>query len=169
MKKELLIPVGNKDCLFAAIHNGADAVYLGGKNFGARKYAENFTLEEIIKSINYAHLYNVKVYVTVNTLIKDNELDDCLTYIKELYLNGVDAIIVQDFGLLNTCLELYPDLEIHASTQMHNSTNEGLKLLANLGVKRAVLARELSLNEINQMTTKIEKEVFIHGALCISY
>ncbi len=169
MKKELLIPVGNKDCLFAAIHNGADAVYLGGKNFGARKYAENFSTEDIIKTINYAHLYNVKVYVTVNTLIKDNDFDNCLSYIEELHKNGVDAIIVQDFGLLCACLEKYPDLELHASTQMHNSTEKGLELLHKLGVKRAVLARELSLSEINKMNVPIEKEIFIHGALCISY
>lgn len=169
MKKELLAPAGDFASLQAAINNGADAIYLAGKNYGARKYASNFTNEELIKAIDYAHIYGAKVYVTVNTIIKENELIDCLKYINFLYNNNVDAIIVQDIGLIKLVRENIPNLEIHASTQSHNHNSKGLKLLENLGVKRAVLARELSLEEINKLDTNMELEVFIHGALCICY
>lgn len=169
MKKELLSPVGNWECLKQAIHNGADAVYLGGKKFGARAFAENFTEDEIIRAIKYCHLYGVKIYVTINTMIYENELEECLNYIRFLHQNNVDAIIMQDIGLIKLTREKFPDLEIHASTQMHNHNQEQLKFLSSLGIKRVVLSRELSLEEIKKLDTKLEIEAFIHGALCISY
>lgn len=169
MKKELLSPVGNWDSLEQAIHNGCDAVYLGGKKFGARAYADNFNEEEMVKAIKYCHLYGVKIYVTVNTMIYETELEECLHYIRFLHQNNVDAIIMQDLGLIKLVRETYPNLEIHASTQMHNHNGEQLKMLEDLGVKRVVLARELSMEEINSFHTSMEIEAFIHGALCISY
>lgn len=169
MVKELLSPVGNKECLYAAIHNGADAIYLGGKSFGARMFAGNFTHEELKEVIEYSHLYGVKVYVTVNTIIYNNEVQAFLEYIDYLYHIGVDALIMQDIGMISLVRKKYPDIEIHASTQMHNHNNEGITLLKELGIKRIVLDRELSLQEINNLDNTIEKEVFIHGALCNSY
>ena len=170
MKKvELLSPAGNMESLKAAVHNGADAIYLSGKNYGARKFANNFTLEEIESAIKYCHLYGVKVYITVNTMIYDDELEELLEYIKQIHEYGVDAIIVQDIGLIKIVRELYPNLEIHASTQAHNHNKEGLEFFKSLGVTRVVLARELSINEIKKLEVDIEKEIFIHGALCVSY
>ena len=168
-KPELLCPAGNMDALKAAIHNGADAVYLSGTNYGARKYAENFDKNAIKEAINYAHLYDVKIYVTANTLIYENEIEDFTDYMKFLYLNGVDAVLMQDIGMINLIRKIIPDLEIHASTQTHNCNDETLQLFKKLGVKRVVLARELTLDQINNLKTDIEKEVFIHGALCICY
>jgi len=168
-KIELLSPVGNIETLYQAIHNGADAVYLAGTSYGARKFADNFTNEELVEVIKYSHLYGVKVYITVNTLIYEHEVEDCLNYIEFLHKNGVDAIIMQDLGLIKLVREKYPNLEIHASTQCHNHNEEGIKLLKKLGVTRVVMARELSLEEINNIKVDIEKEVFIHGALCVSY
>ena len=168
-KPELLCPAGNMEALKAAIHNGADAVYLSGTNYGARKYAENFDEKSIKEAIDYAHLYDVKVYVTANTLIYEDEIEDFINYIKFLYLNGVDAVLMQDIGMIYLVRKILPDLEIHASTQTHNCNDETLKLFKNLGIKRVVLARELTLEQINDLKTNIEKEVFIHGALCICY
>lgn len=169
MKHELLVPVGNWDSLVAAINNGADAVYLGGKKFGARAFAENFTLAEIEKATLLCHLYDVKIYVTVNTLIFESEIDEALNYIKDLHKIGVDAVIMQDVGLIDLVHRTLPNLEIHASTQMHIHSQESLRFLKNLGIKRVVFARELSLDYINNIETDLEKEVFIHGSLCISY
>lgn len=169
MKKELLSPVGNWDSLEQAIHNGCDAVYLGGKKFGARAYADNFSEEEMVNAIKYCHLYGVKIYVTVNTMIYETELEECLRYIRFLHQNNVDAVIMQDLGLIKLVRETYPNLEIHASTQMHTHNVEQLKLLESLRVKRVVLVRELSIEEINSFHTSMEIEAFIHGALCISY
>lgn len=170
MKKvELLSPAGNMDCLISAVQNGADAVYVGGKKFGARAFASNFDYDELIEAIKYCHLYGVKIYVTVNTICFDNEIDEALKYVEFLYLNHVDGIIMQDFGLICLVREKFPNLEIHASTQMHNNNDYGLEILKNMGIKRVVLDRELSLDEINNLKTDIEKEVFIHGALCVSY
>ena len=169
MKFELLSPVGDMDCLLEAIHNGADAVYLGLKSFGARSYAKNFDKDEIITAIKTCHLYGVKIYITMNTLIKDSEVDSFLEQVEFLHKSGVDAIIMQDFGMICLCRELFPNLEIHASTQANNSSIETIELFYNLGVKRVVLSRELSLDEIKQIKVPIELEVFIHGALCISY
>ena len=168
-KIELLAPAGNMEALKAAIHAGADAVYLSGKKYGAQQYAENFTNEEIIEAIKYAHIYDVKVYITANTLIYEDEIKDFIKYIIFLYLNGVDAVLMQDIGMISLVRKIIPDLEIHASTQTHNCNDETLKLFKDIGIKRVVLARELSIKQINNLKTNIEKEVFIHGALCICY
>ena len=168
-KHELLVPVGNMECLMQAICNGADAVYGGCQNFGARKFAKNFTNEEIVEAIRLCHLYDVKFYVTMNTLVKDSEVSDFLKQIEFLYKNGVDAVIMQDFGMISYVLQKYPNLEVHASTQFNNSSFEVVDMLYKMGVKRVVFSRELSLQEIESINVPIEKEVFIHGALCISY
>lgn len=167
--KELLSPAGNMESLKAAINNGADAVYLGGKSFGARAYADNFSDEELKEAVRYAHLYGVKLYVTVNTIIYNNEVNDFVKYIELLYRIGVDALIMQDIGMISLVRKKFPNMEIHASTQCHNHNNEGIKLLKELGVTRIVLDREMSLEEIEKINVDIEKEVFIHGALCNSY
>ena len=170
MKKvELLSPAGNKEMLKSAIHNGADAVYLSGIKFGARKFADNFTNEELVNAIKYAHLYGVKVYVTINTLIKDNEVKEFIEYVEFLHKNNVDAVLMQDIGMIYLVRKTFPNLEIHASTQFHNHNIEDLKFLKSIGIKRVVLARELSINDIKNLDVDIEKEVFVHGALCISY
>ncbi len=170
MKKvELLSPVSNMEALRQAIHNGCDAVYLGGKRFGARKFAPNLSMDELKEAVCYSHLYGVKMYVTVNTLIKTNEMDSFFDYIRYLYEIGVDALIMQDLGMIMHVRHLFPDFEIHASTQVHNQSEQTLQVLESLGVKRAVLARELSLSEIKQLSTSLELEVFIHGALCVCY
>jgi len=169
MLHELLVPVGNYESLVQAINNGADAVYLGGKKFGARAFANNFTLEELDNATKLCHLYGVKIYVTVNTLMYENEINEALEYVKELHKIGVDALIMQDIGLINLVHQILPNLEIHASTQMHNHSSESLNFLKNLGISRVVFARELPLDYINSIETSLEKEVFIHGSLCVSY
>lgn len=170
MKKvELLSPAGNMECLYQAVNNGADAVYLGGKNFGARKYASNFDNDEMISAIKYCHLYGVKIYVTVNTMIFDNEMESVLKYVEFLHENNVDALIVQDLGLIRLIRKYFPNLEIHASTQCHNYNKEAVEAIKEMGVARVVLAREMSLSEINRIDVDIEKEVFVHGALCVCY
>lgn len=166
---ELLCPAGNKESLIAAINAGADAVYLSGKKFGARAFAANFSNEELKEAIRIGKIYGVKIYVTMNTLVKEDEIDEFLNQVEFLYSNGVDAILMQDFGMICLCLRKYPNLEIHASTQAHNSSLQGIDFLYKLGVKRVVLPREMSLEEIKLIKTPIEKEVFIHGALCVSY
>jgi putative protease len=168
---EILSPAGNFECLVSAIEAGADAVYLGGKLFGARAFSNNFNEEEIIKAISYAHLYGVKVYVTVNTLIYEHEVDNFLNYIDFLYKNNVDALIIQDIGMMDLIRKTYPTLELHASTQMHIHNIEGVKLVESLGLKRAVLARETDIDTIKYIkeNTNIELEIFVQGALCISY
>ena len=168
MKKELLVPVGEQESLKQAVMNGADAVYLALKDFGARKYAKNFSHEELIDAVRYCHLYDVKVYVTLNTLIKDSEISSFLEEVRFVHQIGVDAVIMQDLGMIYLVHEKFPNLEIHASTQCHNYHDETLSFLKELGVKRAVLARELSLVEIQDLNVDIDLEVFIHGALCIS-
>jgi len=168
-KTEILIPVGNKECLLAAIHNGADAVYLGGKKFGARAYSNNFNDEEMIEAIKLCHLYNVKIYVTVNTMIFNEEIEEVLNYLKFLYRNNVDAVIMQDNGLIELTRKLIPDLEIHVSTQAHNHNEPAIKHYKEIGCTRVVFDRESSLESIKNIETDIEKEVFVYGALCISY
>ncbi len=170
-KPELLSPAGNFDSLKAAVLAGCDAVYLGGKLFGARAFSNNFSNEELIEAIKYAHLYGVKVYVTVNTLVYEHEVDKFMEYIDFLYKNNVDALIIQDIGMMDLIRKTYPLLELHASTQMHIHNLEGVKLIERLGLKRAVLARESSIDLIEKIkqNTNVELEVFIHGALCISY
>ena len=168
-KTELLAPAGNMETLKAAVQNGADAVYIGGKMYGARAFANNFTLDEIKTALKYCHLYSVKLYVTTNTVIFENEIEDFLDYMKFLYESGVDAVIMQDLGMISLVRKLIPDLEIHASTQINVHNDESLFFLKNMGVKRAVLAREMSIDEIKNLKCDIEKEIFIHGALCVSY
>ena len=169
MKKELLSPAGDMESLLEAIHNGADAVYLAMKSFGARKFAKNFSKEEIIEAIKLCHLYGVRIYVTMNTLVKESEVEDFLEQVKYLHINGVDAIIMQDFGMISLVRKMYPNLEIHASTQANNSSLDTIKTFYEMGVKRVVVSRELTLEEIKQINFPIEIETFIHGALCICY
>lgn len=167
--KELLVPVGSMASLRVAVFSGADAVYLGGKRFGARAYANNFEDSEMIEAIKFAHLFGVKIYVTVNTLIHEDEIDSVMEYVDFLHRNNVDALIVQDLGLITLIRETYPNLDIHVSTQAHTTNERTIKLFESLGVKRIVLAREVPINTINSFKTELEIEAFIHGALCISY
>lgn len=168
---ELLSPVGNFDHLIAAVQNGADAVYLGASNFNARVGAHNFEKEELKNAILYARKRGVDVHLTLNILLFNNEIKDALELAKFAYECGVSAIIVQDIGLAVELVKYFPDLAIHASTQMTISNLDGVKLMEKLGLKRVVLARELSLKEIATIrkNTKMELECFGHGALCISY
>lgn len=172
MKKiELLAPAGNMAALKAAVENGADAVYIGGQSFSARQNAGNFTQAEMAEGIQYAHKRNCKVHVAVNTLLHNEEIGDLLAYAYQLAVLQVDAVIVQDLGVLNLLQEVLPQLEIHASTQMAVHNSAGVKLLEQLGVRRVVLAREVSLEEIAAIgrQTTAELEVFVHGALCVAY
>ena len=170
-KPELLSPAGDMECLYAAVSAGCDAVYLGGKLFGARAFSSNFNEEELKDAIRYCHLYGVKVYVTVNTIIYEREVDNFIKYVDFLVQNGVDALIMQDIGMIDLVHKIYPDLEIHGSTQMHVHNEDGVSICENMGLKRVVLAREVSIEEISNIRKnhKIELEVFIHGALCLSY
>lgn len=168
---ELLSPAGDFECLVAAVAAGADAVYVGGKRFGARAYAKNFEIEELSRAVEYCHLHGVRLYVTVNTLLHDDEMLSALEYCKELYRIGVDAVIAADLGLISLLTELCPGLEIHGSTQMSVHNTVGADTAYGLGCKRVVLARELSLEDIKLTTdaSKPEIEVFLHGALCVCY
>ncbi len=168
---ELLAPVGSKESLIAAVENGADAVYFGGTIFSARQYASNFDREELEWAVDYAHARGLKVYVTVNTLIKDSQLEEACDYLQFLCNSGADAVIVQDLGLIKFLREQLPELPVHASTQMTIHNAQGIKFLKEMGVKRIVLAREMSLDEIKRIRaeTGMEIEVFIHGAMCFSY
>ncbi|MDD1775524.1 MAG: U32 family peptidase, partial [Methanobacterium sp.] len=170
---ELLAPAGSLEALKAAVNVGADAVYLSGKDFGARQYAPNFDEDQMVQALKYAHLRNVKVYVTVNTLLYDYELSDLADYLLWLYKAGADALILQDVGVASLCRELIPNMEMHASTQMTINSADGVKWASEFGFKRVVLARELFISEleeiIQQVGLKIELEIFAHGALCYSY
>ncbi len=168
---ELLSPVGNFECLKAAVQNGADSIYLGADTFSARAFASNFSLPDLEKAIQYAKLRGVKTHLTLNTLITDDEIDDAIMVAKKAYEFGIDAIIVQDLGLATLLIRNFPDLPIHASTQMTVHNLNGALELQDLGFKRIVLSRELSINEIAHIckNTSVEIETFIHGALCISY
>ena len=168
---ELLAPAGSFECLIAAIRGGADAIYVGGKRFGARAYAKNFDTEEMKKAVIYAHLHGRKIYVTINTLILDREMEDALAYARELYAIGVDALIVADLGLIRVLREHLPELELHGSTQMSAHNTLGADMAYELGCKRVVLARELSGENIAAVTAKCkpEIEVFLHGALCVCH
>lgn len=170
-KPELLAPAGNMDAFLAAIEAGADAIYIGGYTFGARAFANNFSDDKIIKCINYAHLYGVKVYITVNTIVYEKEVDLFLNYIDFLHRNNVDAIIIQDLGMFDLVRKVYPNLELHASTQMHIHNLNGVLNLQKWGAKRVVMARETSYEALKEIKkhTSIELEVFVHGALCVSY
>ncbi len=170
-KPELLAPAGSMEALVAAVENGADAVYLGARAFSARGYASNFSEKELEEAIDYAHLRGVKVYVTVNILLKEREVENALKLLSCLREMGADAVIVQDLGLISLAGKYLPDLPLHASTQMTLHNSEGVKFVKKLGIKRVVLSRESSLEEIKRIKEKTgtEIEVFIHGALCISY
>ena len=173
MKKdiELLSPVGDFECLKAAVQNGANSVYFGGSLFNARASATNFNSDELEKAINYCALRNVKTHLTLNTLIKDSEFKDAVLLAKDAYELGIDALIVQDVGLAQYLMKILPDLPIHASTQMTVHNLEGVQELEKLGYSRAVLSRELTIQEIEYIcnNSNIEIETFVHGALCISY
>ncbi|MBQ3104352.1 MAG: U32 family peptidase [Lachnospiraceae bacterium] len=171
MKKvELLAPAGNYESFLAAISAGADAVYLGGGRFGARAYAENFTQEELCQAIRYAHLFDRKVYLTVNTVLKTDEIEEVPRFLLPLYLEGLDAVIIQDIGMLDLIRKEFPLLEIHISTQMAVTGRYGIRFLKSLGASRVVPARELSLPELKAMKEEgAEVESFIHGAMCYSY
>ena len=170
-KVELLAPAGSIESLYAAINNGADAVYLGGSKFSARAYASNFDNETMKKAVDYCHSYGVKIYVTMNTLLKEKELNEAIKYVGYLYEIGVDALIVQDLGLVSLIQEKYNDFEIHASTQVTIHNGEGAIYFKEKGFTRIVLSRELSLEEIKHISKdlNIETEMFIHGALCVCY
>lgn len=170
-KVELLAPAGNLEIAKVAIASGADAIYIGGKQFGARSFAQNFTEDDFIDIVEYAHLRNAKVYVTVNTTIYDSEFDQCLEFIDFLYMTGIDAIIIQDLGLAMIARKRYPNLALHASTQMNVASVQQAQYLKEMGFSRIVLARELTLAEIKNIkdNVDIELEVFVHGAICISY
>ncbi len=172
MKKiELLSPAGNMECLKNAVKAGADAIYLGGILFSARAFAGNFNDTEIIEAIKYCHLYGVKVYVTCNILVYEREVDKFINYIRMLHQNNVDGIIIQDLGMVSLIREKFPNLELHASTQMHIHNLDGVKVCEKLGLKRVVIARETPVDVIKNIVdnTNLEIEVFGHGSLCVSY
>lgn len=172
MKKiELLSPAGSFESLKMAVDNGCDAVYFAGKRFGARAFSNNFNMEEIKEAIDYCHLYGVKAYITINTIIYEDEVEEFLEYVEFIHKNGVDAVIIQDLGMIDLLRQKYPNLELHASTQMNIHTIEELKIMKKLGFKRVVLARECPIELIKKMKEEvdIELEVFVHGALCVSY
>lgn len=168
---ELLAPAGNLEIFKGVIESGADAVYVGGSMFGARAYANNFTEEELLEAIDFAHLRGVKVYLTVNTLIKNSEFSKLYDYLLPYYKRGLDAVIVQDIGVVKAIHEYFPSLEIHTSTQMTVTGADGVRFLSQFGVTRVVMAREVSLAEMKRIheETGMELEAFVHGALCYSY
>lgn len=168
---ELLAPAGNLEILKGVIESGADAVYVGGSMFGARAYANNFTEEELLEAIDFAHLRGVKVYLTVNTLIKNSEFSKLYDYLLVYYKRGLDAVIVQDIGVVKAIHEYFPSMEIHTSTQMTVTGADGVRFLSQFGVTRVVMAREISLAEMKRIheETGMELEAFVHGALCYSY
>lgn len=170
-RPELLAPAGDYSCFQAALKAGADAVYLGGQQYGARAFAGNFSEEELIRALNEAHFYNKKIYLTVNTLMKQEELDGLERFIAPFYQAGLDGVIVQDVGALVVLKQLFPNLPLHASTQMTITDADGALALKDLGIERVVPARELSLKEIKELRDKsgMEVETFIHGAMCYCY
>lgn len=168
---ELLAPAGNLEIFKGVIESGADAVYVGGSMFGARAYANNFTEDELLEAIDFAHLRGVKVYLTVNTLIKNSEFSKLYDYLLPYYKRGLDAVIVQDIGVVKAIHEYFPSMEIHTSTQMTVTGADGVRFLSQFGVTRVVMAREVSLAEMKRIheETGMELEAFVHGALCYSY
>jgi len=168
---ELLAPAGSFECLLAAVEAGADAVYLGGRRFGARAFAKNFDIDELSRAVSYCHLHGRRLYVTLNTLIEDKELDEAVDYARELYKIGVDALIVCDLGVLAEIRRALPDFELHASTQMSVHSAAGAEAAYRLGCVRVVPARELSAKDIKTLvdTCQGEVEVFLHGALCVCH
>jgi len=170
-KIEILAPAGSMEGLQAAIAGGCDAVYIGGTKYGARAYANNLDTEEMIRAIEYAHLHDVKIYLTINTLVKGQELEELYDYLLPYYVHGIDAVIVQDFGVLEYVSKAFPGLEIHASTQMTLTMADGANVLKKHNVTRLVTSRELGIEEIKEIrkNTDLEIETFVHGALCYSF
>ena len=168
---ELLAPAGSREAFYGAVHAGADAVYMGGEKFGARAYADNFSREDLIACIRYGHIHGCRSYLTVNTLMKEQELTELTEELRPLYEAGLDGVIVQDIGALHVIRQYFPGLKIHASTQMTVTGPEGAKLLKELGVSRVVPARELSLRELGNLKREsgLEVEAFVHGAMCYCY
>ena len=167
---EILAPAGNMDMAKAAVHAGANAIYCGGKFFSARAYADNFSIEELSRLITYCHERDVKTYVTVNTIIKNHEMESAFSYVQDLYALGVDALILQDIGLIRLISKHLPDFEIHASTQMTLLNSSAFEAVEKLGINRVVLPRELNLEDIRLLrkNSTLELEVFAHGSLCVS-
>ncbi len=163
--------LGSYEAFISAVENGANAVYLGGKLFNARANASNFDLDELKKIVDYAHLRNVKIHLTLNTLLDNSEIKEALDFAYDIYSIGVDAVIVQDLGLAKILHEHIPDLELHASTQLSTHNLEGVNELKKIGFKRVVLARELSIEEIKYIVenSDIDIEIFAHGAQCVCY
>ena len=170
-RPELLAPCGNMDCLKAAVEAGCDAVYLAGTLFGARSFAGNFTNEEIKEAIEYCHLYGVKVYITVNTIIYEREVERFIDFIRYIHKANVDAVIIQDIGMLDLVRKKFPNLEVHASTQMHIHNYDGALFAKKMGIKRVVMARETPYELIKKIKEELslDVEIFVHGALCVSY
>ena len=167
---EILAPAGSPELLYAAVEAGADAVYLGGKLFSARRFAGNFTNEEMEEAVHFCHARNVAVYVTLNTLIADQEMKDAVPYLRFLDSIAIDGLLVQDLGVARLAHEIVPNLPLHASTQMTVSNLAGVKFLESLNFRRVVLSRELSLEEIEYIANNcdVEIEIFVHGALCVA-
>lgn len=168
---EILAPAGSLESMKAAVAAGADAVYIGGSRFGARAYADNPEEDRLLEAIDYAHLHGCRLYMTVNTLMKETELADLYAFLEPYYMRGVDAVIVQDMGAFALIRERFPDLPVHASTQMTITGVYGARLLKELGAERVVTARELSLEEIAGIHREVDVEIesFVHGALCYCY
>lgn len=168
---EILAPAGSMESMMAAVHAGADAIYMGGSRFGARAYADNPEEDRFLEAIDYAHLHGCRLYMTVNTLVKEEELDQLYGFLKPYYERGLDAVIVQDLGVWKFIREHFPDLPIHASTQMTVTGWRSAKILKEMGATRVVTARELSLQEIAQIRDHVDVEIesFVHGALCYCY
>ncbi|HAU85694.1 MAG TPA: peptidase U32, partial [Lachnospiraceae bacterium] len=168
---EILAPAGSMEGLIAAVHGGCDAVYIGGEKFGARAFANNLNQEDMIKAIEYAHLHHKKIYLTINTLVKESEFNQLYEYLLPFYMHGLDAVIVQDFGVLSFVSRTFPSIEIHASTQMTLTMAQGANQLKEYGVTRLVTSRELQFDEVKEIrkNTDLEIEAFVHGALCYSF
>ncbi len=171
MKPELLAPAGSFEALKAAVANGADAVYLAGEKFNARRAAENFPEQQMRKAIAYAQSSNVKAYIAANTLVKNSELPEAALFLRTIYEAGADAVIIQDLGLMSMSRELFPDMEIHTSTQMCLTNSKSISQLESLGAARVILPREFSLEEIKEARkkTRLKLEYFVQGAMCFSY
>ena len=171
MKVELLAPAGSYESMVAAYSAGADAVYIGGAKFGARAFADNLDTEQMKKAIDYAHIRDKKLYLTVNTLLKQRETEELYEYLLPFYREGLDAVIVQDFGVFQMVREAFPDMDLHASTQMTVTGVRGAAWLQERGASRVVTARELSMEEIRKIHEQVPVEIesFVHGALCLCY
>ena len=169
-RPEILAPCGTPECFEAALAAGADAVYLAGENYGARAYAGNFDNNALLSALERAHFFGVKVYLTVNTLTKESEIEGVLDYLKPLYEAGLDAVIVQDLGVIDMIRKNLPGLPVHASTQVNVTGRAGTEFMYRLGAERVVLNREITLNELRDIkkNVPVELEVFVHGAMCFS-